>query len=210
MQKTLAQHSVLTVGDWIQVAVEDDERVFDLRVKELEPSEAVSVIDTDMEAEVLVSVETEERLAQEEEEARRHAEGVARAQKEAEAAARKAQEDAAIEDAERRKRMEASACTLPEEPLSDVTSGVIACLVRFPNGERHSRRFLISDPISLLFMFVDSKGAAERDPDKYRLVTQFPRRVFERPDEGASSTQPSFGDLSLTESREVFFLEDLH
>lgn len=207
IQATLAQHSVLTVGDWIKVPVSSsDKTFFDLRVKELEPSDAVSVIETEMEADVLISVETEEKLAQEEEKARKHAEEVARLQKEAELVALQAEEIASQKSLEKKKRIEELTASLPEEPSAVDGSDVIRCLIRFPNGERYSRNFFPSDPLSLLFLFVDSKGASDREPNAYRLVTQFPRLVVNPPKDG--DKDPKFRDLDLGHQA-VFFLEDI-
>jgi len=217
LETALRQHSALSVGDWIEVVSGDQS--FDLRVRELEPASAVSVIDTELEAEVHPSVETEERILAEELEARRRMEESALAlQKEAEAAAE--QKALEAETATRRCRVrEEKAAALPPEPGSEETAAVLI-MFRFPDGGRHTRRFLRTDPIRLLFDFVDSKGAADREPGTYRLVTQFPRAVFEsvvgdaRASSQGEGTEPSSSSIERTleeaglgEQRQVLFLE---
>jgi len=203
LEAALLQHSALSVGDWVEVRHGD--RTFDLRVRELEPEAAVSVIDTELEAEVHPSVETEERIIAEEMEARRRmAEAAAATQAAAEAAA--AEAAAAAELAATRRRMqEEKAAALPPEPeVGEV--GAVACLFRLPDGSRHSRRFLPTQPVSLLFDYVDSKGASGRDPGSYRLVTQFPRTVFES---GAEAEGTTLKEAGLDQPRSVLFLEPL-
>ena len=79
-----------------------------------------------------------------------------------------------------------------------------ACLVRFPDGTRHTRRFLLDQPLQLLFDFVDSRGASGLLPGEYSLVTQYPRRVYEP---GAAAAAQALGGAGLQGSREVLFLE---
>jgi hypothetical protein len=203
-QTSLAQHSVLSTDDWIEVTAPDG-RTFDLRVKHLEPGEAVSVIDTELEAEVLVSVETEERLAEEEAEARRRAaEEESRRRQEEEAFLRQ-QERAEAAAQDRRGRMDTLAAALPPEPTgAPGHDDIIECLVRMPTGERYSRRFFASDCVGVLFDFVDSKGAAGRSPGSYRLVTQFPRRVI-----GVEERDKELREVGLPGPRELLFLEPI-
>ena len=48
------------------------------------------------------------------------------------------------------------AAALPPEPGAE-EEATTSCLIRLPNGTRLSRRFHISDPVRLLFDFVDAK-----------------------------------------------------
>lgn len=203
LEAALLQHSALTVGDWIEV--HHAGQIYDLRVRELAPADAVSVIDTEVEAEVHPSVETEERILAEEMEAqRRLAEAAAAA-----AAAMEAEEvaaaEAAAEAARRKAIQDAKAAALPEEPSADVPA--VACLFRFPDGSRHSRRFALTQPISHLFDFVDSKGGSGNLPGQYHLVTQYPRQVF-TPLEVLVGETPLAGDGGGP-SRQVLFLEPI-
>jgi ubiquitin fusion degradation protein 1 len=188
LESALLQHSALTVGDWIEVVVPSTGECFDVRVKELEPAVAVSVIDTELEAEVLPSVETEERLIAEELEARKAMEAAAKLEEERE------REEAAKVEAEtaelqrRRSLQEAKAASLPNEPEA-ADENTVYCLFRFPDGGRWTRRFRAAEPVSLLFDFADSKGAGGNEPGEYRLVTQYPRNVFEVITDGEKSLE---------------------
>ena len=47
--------------------------------------------------------------------------------------------------------------SLPTEPDAGERSGVTLCAVRLPDGTRPARRFRQTDPLRLLFDFVDAK-----------------------------------------------------
>ena len=53
LEQCLLTHCTLTEGDVIQVAVGEPCDVYDLKVLELRPATAVSIMDTDMEADVV-------------------------------------------------------------------------------------------------------------------------------------------------------------
>ena len=195
LEDVLLRHSALTVGDWLQVGTSQGE-VLELRVKELEPADAVSVIDTEMVAEVHPSVETEEKIAAEEAEARRQWEAVqakARAEEEERVAAA---EEAVMERDRVERAMEAARAMLPPEPESESEPvkggggggavGVVTAVVRFPDGSRHSRRVKSTHPVKVLFDFADAMGGVRVKGPGYRLVTQFPRSVFEREAHGGT------------------------
>ena len=216
LEKALFQHSALTVGDWIEV--EHEGQVFDLRVRELEPAAAVSVIDTEVEAEVHPSVETEERIVAEELEAQRRL-AVAAAAAKAALDAEEAQKLVKAEELARKLALmaEKTAGLPPEPPVAGggapttTTTTTATCLFRFPDGTKHTRRFSFTDPVQILFDFVDSKGASGYMPGQYRLVTQYPRHVFDV-STGAGeieigSTALGGGGDSAVSSRQVLFLE---
>ena len=142
LEAALLSHSALSVGDWVEVAAppglaqaqaqggaveeaggdsdgNDGARAatrYQLRVHELHPEGAVSVVDTDLEAEVLPSIETEERIREEEAAAQAR---VAAAAEAAAAAATAAAEQAAVAAAaaERREMERAiKEAALPPEP----------------------------------------------------------------------------------------------
>jgi hypothetical protein len=133
------------------------------------------------------------------------------------AAAAEAAEAARLEDAAQRLRqlLASKAAALPPEPPAG-EAGTIQVVVRLPDGARFGRRFRLSDPLSAAFDFIDLRscgdggsdsgggGAAEpregaRRPGSYRLVTQFPRRVYEEA-QGSSS----FGDAGITTDTALF------
>ena len=127
--------------------------------------------------------------------------------------------EAEAEAARRLALRESKAAALPPEPLEclarvdsgvveRITDRVLTFVFRFPDGTRHTRRFLASQPMQLLFDFVDSKGASGKLPGEYRLVTQFPRRVFEASaSEGELGNAMGFGDDPGFQQGYVLFLE---
>ncbi|GBF92625.1 hypothetical protein Rsub_05239 [Raphidocelis subcapitata] len=185
-----ALHAVcaLTEGDWVQVPFGGE--TYALRVLELQPDPAVSVIDTDIACDVGPSIETEGYLRAREEELAREQERQRQLQEEREALALQAlaaaeaqqaeEQQRAAEDAARRLRIAAAAAAaLPPEPGTSQPHAT--CAVRLPGGERLQRRFGPSDPVAALFDWVDSNGAGGMWPGEYRLVSAYPRRVFEPP-----------------------------
>lgn len=76
---------------------------------------------------------------------------------------------------------------LPPEPDS-WEAGSVSIVVRMSDGTRKGRRFRLTDPLQTVFDFVDVQcgqaaavaGESESrvTPGSYRLVTQFPRKVY--------------------------------
>jgi hypothetical protein len=149
------------------------------------------------------------------------AEAQERAEQEAAAAAAQAEADAARALAEllqsKRQRLDA----MPEPAAGE--AGSFTIVVRLPDGSRKGRRFRASDQLQAVFDFVDvqctgpdaaaaaggSGGGAGSDggcggvkPGGYRLVTQFPRKVYV---EGSSE---SLADAGIT-SDSALFIEQL-
>lgn len=209
LEQCLLQHSCLTVGDWVTVQCGGVD--YDLRVKELEPEASVSIIDTEMEAEVHPSIETEEKLFQEELEARRLVEEREQARREEAALLAKQKTAQAEYLARHAESVREKNDSLPEEPSeADTEAGTLLILFRFPNGEKHSRVFRLSDPVSLLFHVVDAKGASGLMPGSYRLVSQFPRNVLENSLSG-SRDEACIGDMDYFAAggRYMLFLEPI-
>ncbi|KAL4856793.1 General transcription factor IIH subunit 2 [Chlorella vulgaris] len=216
LEAALLQHSCLTQGDWL--SVQHGGQQYDLRICELHPEPAVSVIDTDLEAEINPSLETEEKIREEYEAAARRAAEAALATA---AAAEKAEAEAAAAEQERLQREAyrlGKEQALPAEPQLESPEPVVTCLFRFPDGSRHSRRFPLSSPLQLLFDFVDANGASSMAPGSYSLVTQYPRRVYSLQQRAGSTAdaaaaaageheQPTLQMVGLTGPREVLFLE---
>lgn len=201
LESCLLQHSCLTIGDWVTVQHEGEE--FQLQVKELEPEFSVSVIDTEMEAEVHPSVETEEKILQEELEARRLMEERERAKREEEELMARQHEEREEYLAKHAESVREKRESLPEEPSAGEST--IQILFRFPNGQKHTRLFRTSDPVSDLFHFVDAMGANSLMPGSYRLTSQFPRHVIE------SSMVQCLSDIDSLSSggRCMLFLEPI-
>jgi ubiquitin fusion degradation protein 1 len=201
LEAALTARSTLTVGEWVEVELGDG-APHALRVAELRPEPQVSLIDTDMEADVGPSLEAEAHVREREEAEARAAEAAAEAAAEqtriAEAAlaAARAVEAGAAEAAgelaalHARQRAEASA-RLPPEPGPG--GDTVAVLFRMPDGGRHQRRFRVSDPLALLFTAADAAGAGGLEPGSYRLVRQFPRAAFAPSDAAGGATLEAAG-----------------
>ena len=136
------------------------------------------------------SVREAQRRAEEEEQQRQEAEAAAAAQ--AAAAERKLQQSLT------QKRI-----NLGSEPEAGAP-GAVVVMIRLPDGTRKGRRFLQSGAMQQVFDFVDVEcgvgGCAEGavKPGQYRLVTQFPRKVYT---EGA---QGSLADAGITTDTALF------
>ncbi|KAK9824172.1 hypothetical protein WJX72_008287 [[Myrmecia] bisecta] len=201
LEAALATHCALTEGDWIRVPFGGKD--YDLRVQKLKPEPQVSVIDTDMEAEVEPSVETEERIRAEEAAAEERAAELRAAEA---AAARKAREAEELEQelrAEQQRLRAEKEALLPPEPSTSSPEPTTMCLVRLPDGSRLSRRFLQAEPLQTVFDFVDARGGGGAPIGGYRLVTQFPRRVF------VGESGLTLAQAGLNSGQEVLLLEQL-
>lgn len=92
---------------------------------------------------------------------------------------------------------------LPSEPPG-TDPAAVTVQVRMPDGSRRSRRFLRSHPLQALFDFVDVQSRdTGMKPGSYKLVTQFPRRVF------TDGTAGCFSDAGLDHKQEALFMEPL-
>eukprot|EP00798_Chlamydomonas_sp_ICE-L_P002791 gene2791-12666_t len=206
----------LTEGDLLRVVTsaedEEERKEYGLRVAELKPGVAVCCMDTDMEAEVVPSEETEQALKEMEETSRRLQAEEAMREEQAEQAIFDAKEAEAEKEERIRQGLEAS---LPSEVAEGDARPHVTAVFRMPDGSRHKRRFLLEQPLSLLFTYSDAMGAGRLDIGAYSLVTQFPRRVFEPPTsaaramavDGAPSADPTLAELGITAGQEMFLLE---
>eukprot|EP01024_Parvocaulis_polyphysoides_P027087 TRINITY_DN24622_c0_g1_i3.p1 TRINITY_DN24622_c0_g1~~TRINITY_DN24622_c0_g1_i3.p1 ORF type:complete len:407 (+),score=68.53 TRINITY_DN24622_c0_g1_i3:133-1353(+) len=194
LEQTLASYCTLTQGDIIHA--EHNEQVYELKVLQLQPDSAVSIIDTEMEADIQPSVEYEDKL-REQEELKRQKELELQRLKEAEEFRKKQLEEEQIRKQQEKqiRAQQASQQLLPEALPSQEN---VQCMFRLPTGERIQRRFQKQIDVSQLFYFVDSIGL---DIQYFNLVTQFPRQVLKRGMEG-SLEQLGFSDKSY-----VFFVE---
>jgi len=209
------------VGDELKVSDEDGAlgtfapvQTYALRIIALEPEEAVSIIDTDLEVDVLPSVEAEEKeKAEADAAAARQAalDAQIKAQMEAAAAAeRAAAEKAAAEAAAaeqqqqaRQSRREAALARLPAEPAGGESVGTVRVQVRCPDGTRTARSFAQTADAWSLFDLVEASGWPNEGNDGYVLVASYPRRVFRR----AEAEGKSLVDVGLSGKQEALFVE---
>ncbi|XP_028408569.1 FAS-associated factor 2-like [Dendronephthya gigantea] len=94
-----------------------------------------------------------------------------------------------------RKREEVSS-SLPIEPESNHPDAV-GIVVRLPHGERMDRRFLKTDSLQSLYDYVFCN---EQCPHKFKLVSHFPRKVFEL----AENSDATLDDVGLSTSATLY------
>lgn len=180
----------------------------ELRVLSLMPEGAVSILDTDLEVDLAPSLEAERAHAAEEA-ARLAAAAAQRAAEQAEAAAAASASAAAARAAEAAAAArEAAAAALAAEP-AEGSGATVSLALKLPTGERRTRRFAHAQPLSAVFAFVDTLDLGAPSAGvrpTYRLASQFPRRVWERPDE-PSTAGISMADAGLGGKQEALFVE---
>jgi len=70
---------------------------------------------------------------------------------------------------------------VPPEPQQQDPSQVVHLLIRLPN-ERISRKFLVTEKLQVVKDFIDTLAIRDdkkrKIPEKYELISDFPRRVF--------------------------------
>ena len=123
-----------------------------------------------------------------EEEASRLAEAEARAAAEAAAAEAAAAEALRAREALVARRRIEKAQSMKTEPAADA-AGVCKVAVKLPGGARRERRFLETDTLRDVFDFVDALDGddAAAVGVRYSLVSNFPRRVFGRERDAATT-----------------------
>ena len=84
--------------------------------------------------------------------------------------------------------------SLPSEPDMSEGDGVTLCAVRLPDGTRPARRFRQTDPLQLLFDFVDAKVGANYPPWNLLLrwmqARRFTVQLTTDRSQGAGSSSP--------------------
>jgi ubiquitin fusion degradation protein 1 len=197
LERTLHDHTTLTKGDWFPLRHEGV--TYEIVVRDLQPEDALSVIHTDMEVDVMMS-----EVAEEEELQKKAAED--RMAKEAMAAVERATR-ALQRAAEKREAM-------APEPAADEMSGVVRLVVRMPDGSKQERRFLHSEKLRALFDFMESLTTTSTStntttavctPGSFRFRQQYPRRLLSQ-DEYVEKT---FEEAQLNTKQEALFLEIL-
>lgn len=104
----------------------------------------------------------------------REAEEAAEAERQREAQAEEERKAAA--EAERL----ALIASMPPEP-APTDEGVVNISFRLPNAKKVARRFLDSQPLSLVQRYLQSLEDMEALGTRYRILSNFPRKVHEDP-----------------------------
>ena len=154
LQENLRRHATLTVGDILSIWFRG--RSYRLRVHELRPESYGSLIDTDVEVELLVSEEYEQKI-----------------QKPVDAATPKSLESET--------GVENDADTVLDEEPTGSGDHVIECKIKTAEGVTKTRKFLKQSDFKELFIFAYSVcggRAVVKSLSCLQLNTRFPKRVF--------------------------------
>jgi ubiquitin fusion degradation protein 1 len=210
LENVLSKHSALTEGDWIEVqlpstSTTDGTKVHDLKVVQAQPGPAISIIDTDLEAEILPSIETEEKIREEEERLVRLKAEMEREVAERAVAERERLEGEREKHSERIQLADKAASRLPPEPTTDdAIIDIVEVVVRLPDGSRVTRRCRKSDTLAVLFDAVLARGGeVEAIPAQFNLVQQYPRRMYDM----VGSAGRTLEEVGLVGRKEMVFLE---
>lgn len=223
LERELHFRTTLSAGDELKVSDVEGAlgtyapaETYALRIVALEPDGAASIIDTDLEVDVLPSVEAEEAAKAEAEAAaarqaaleaavRAKAEAAAAAEREQAAAAAQAAAEAAAARQARQARREAALAALPAEPASAGGEGV-QVQVRCPDGTRCTRRFDPRASTAVLFALVEASAWEMEFPPSadFTLAASYPRRVVRRADADAGRT---LAEVGVTAKQEALFVE---
>ena len=218
LEAQLQLRTTLSEGDEVRVA-DGAGGEWWLRVLELRPEPAVSLIDTDLEVDVAPSAEFEAaEAAAAAERARAEAAAAAavaarqRADEEAAAAAAAEAAAAAAAAAVAREQREARrAAAEARLAAAEAAEGGLDVAVRCPDGARLRARLAAGAPLAALFDLVEARWAEAEGgpllPDAFRLASAFPRRVFERPADGGGALHEAMEAAGLGGGQVALSLE---
>uniref|UniRef100_A0A8C8C712 UBX domain-containing protein n=1 Tax=Oncorhynchus tshawytscha TaxID=74940 RepID=A0A8C8C712_ONCTS len=96
-----------------------------------------------------------------------------------------------------------SECLPPEPPADDPDS--VKIVFKLPNDTRVERRFLFQESLTVIYDFLFS---LKETPEKFQIVTNFPRRVLPCLPTEEQPNPPSLKEAGLSRS-EVLFVQDL-
>ena len=204
LESKLHLHATLTEGDLLEV--QQDDQVYSIRIVSVQPEGAASLVETDLEVDILPSVEEEEAAS-----AEVAACTISKEQDLPQRAGTQSEEHIGTSEkyesseklssdvrAQRMVRREAARASLPTEPESGVNINV-----RCPDGSR-TRIFARDDPLDALFAFIEAECYEPEDgpilPFDFRLVSTYPRRIFHR-------GQLSLEAAGLVGPKEALFVE---
>ncbi|KAH9090975.1 hypothetical protein Ae201684P_006377 [Aphanomyces euteiches] len=177
LERTLHTHTTLTEGDIL--LVRHGKITFEVLVHNIEPSPQVTILNVDLEVDLLPSEAIEKKKA-------------------AEQAAIQAKIDAEKQQLrleEKTRRQADAAARLPAEPPQNEG---IKLMLRTPEGAQHVRRFHNSDSVSTLYDFITS--VTGYTPGSFRATANYPRRVIEE------SALP-LNEAGLVGKQEALFVE---
>eukprot|EP00743_Colponemidia_sp_Colp-15_P003723 GILK01004017.1.p1 GENE.GILK01004017.1~~GILK01004017.1.p1 ORF type:complete len:367 (-),score=43.78 GILK01004017.1:170-1228(-) len=115
-------------------------------------------------------------LAAEQERARRETEEAEQLQRETERVEREERERYLAEQ-ERKRMKELKRSALAAEP-AETTTGIARIAFRLPGGAKSQRRFLVDDPIQILYDYVDTLDIKFEGTGEYDLLMNMPRMLL--------------------------------
>jgi len=182
-------HTYTTLSKGDSILLKQDGQEIEMFVLEVQPADAVCIVDTELEVDFAMNVSAEsaeiQREIQQAQEASLRA-AAEQAASERQAAAEQAAREAAVaaeaareaqerEERARRAVRGDAAAALPAEPAAG--EGVTTVLVRMPDGPRISRRFDKAAPLRLVRRWVEASSPAEMRMVDFELVSTYPRFV---------------------------------
>lgn len=191
LERSLKAHTTLTVGDVL--FVRHGRETFEVKVTDLQPEEAVNILNTDLE---VTLVPSESAMFAEELAKRKQDEEIRIMERERIQAELKLEKH---RERERAKKLKMDA--LESEPAADEGSQV-RIVLRMPSGTQSSRRFRHDTTLSSVFAFVEAQTGETRE--LFRLVAMHPRRVFV-----ADMVEKSLKELGLNGRQESLFVEQI-
>jgi hypothetical protein len=191
-QSLIRTRATLTVNDLVHTWHRGIK--YDLKVASVTPSDyqAVSIINTDMEVDIGINEEFEREMAEQDRPTKQETEPSF--------APGKGHKLSSTTSAKPKRSQQAQPQTnLLPEPSLDQTKGICTVQIRTQGGVTGRRRFdVTSAKLQDLFAF----AASLADVDSFRLVTRFPRQVFELT-EGSTT----LADAGIGAGQEMFILE---
>ena len=182
-------HTYTTLSKGDSILLKQDGQEIEMFVLEVQPADAVCIVDTELEVDFAMNVSAESaeiqreiqqaqeaslRVAAEQAASERQA-AAEQSAREAAAAAEAACEAQEREAQARREARGDAAAALPAEPAAG--EGVTTVLVRMPDGPRISRRFDKAAPLRLVRRWVEASSPAEMRMVAFELVSTYPRFV---------------------------------
>mmetsp|Transcript_16721 Transcript_16721/g.20092 ORF Transcript_16721/g.20092 Transcript_16721/m.20092 type:complete len:513 (+) Transcript_16721:1000-2538(+) len=131
LEKTLKDHFVISVGDWVPIVHKNEK--YELIVRDLEPENAIELLNTDLEVDILPSEDTEAEI---------------NAKAEAKAHLQRFIDVMKNKQEEKKKLLDSA--TEPEKG-----KGVVTFRIRLPNSTVITRRFQVTDILRIVLDWID-------------------------------------------------------
>lgn len=179
LEQSLKTHTTLTEGDVL--FLRQGGETFEVVVAELQPEQAVKILNTDLEVDLMPCEAVARKKASEK-----------RVEEEAARAVAFMQEKEALKASKM--------ANVASEP-AEVEKWQVKLVLRMAEGQ-YTRRFLHASLLQSVFEYVEALTGD--DARQFQLVATYPRRVF-----GVDAANKSLQELGLTSRQEALFVERL-